>query len=133
MAGWGMIQILACLMCQAMNWLVIEVVGKNVRNFKRGDRVAIPYVSGCGKCVECYSGNHQVCDQQSQPGFMHWGSFAEYVRLGFADINLMKIPNEMSDETASTLGCRFITSYRAVVHQGKVKGGQFVAVHGCGG
>ena len=112
---------------------VIEAVGKDVQNFKIGDRVTIPFVSGCGKCSQCHSGNQQVCDNQSQPGFMHWGSFAEYVRLDFADTNLIKIPDEINDVTAATLGCRFITSYRAVVDQGKVKGGQYVAIHGCGG
>ncbi len=111
----------------------IEAVGKNVQNFKIGDRVTVPFVCGCGSCVQCHSGNHQICDHQSQPGFTHWGSFAEYVRLDFADTNLVKIPDEISDATAATLGCRFITSYRAIVDQGRVRGGQFVAVHGCGG
>jgi alcohol dehydrogenase len=79
------------------------------------------------------SGNQQVCDSQSQPGFTHWGSFAEYVALDYADTNLVRLPEEIDSVTAATLGCRFITSYRAVVAQGKVRGGHFVAVHGCGG
>lgn len=111
----------------------IEVIGDNVRNFKIGDRVTVPFVCGCGRCNQCHSGNHQICDNQSQPGFTHWGSFAEYVRIDFADTNLVKIPDEINDVTAATLGCRFITSYRAIVEQGKVKGGQYVAIHGCGG
>jgi len=111
----------------------IEAVGKNVRNFAIGDRVTVPFVCGCGSCNQCISGNHQVCDSQSQPGFTHWGSFAEYVALDYADTNLVKLPNEITDITATTLGCRFITSFRAVVAQGKVSGGHFVAVHGCGG
>jgi alcohol dehydrogenase len=69
----------------------------------------------------------------AQPGFTHWGSFAQYVALDHADVNLVKLPAEISDETAAILGCRFITSFRAVVDQGKVSGGQYVAVHGCGG
>ncbi|MEP1033037.1 zinc-dependent alcohol dehydrogenase family protein [Ekhidna sp.] len=112
---------------------IIEEVGKDVRNFKAGDRVTVPFVCGCGTCSECDSGNHQVCDYQTQPGFTHWGSFAEYVALEHADINLVKIPEKIKDETAAILGCRFITSFRAVVHQGKVTAGQYVAVHGCGG
>lgn len=112
---------------------IIVAIGKDVKNFKAGDRVTVPFVGGCGSCGECISGNHQVCDNQSQPGFTHWGSFAEYVAIDFADINLVRIPDEISDETASILGCRFITSFRAIVHQGKVSGGQFVAIHGCGG
>jgi len=43
------------------------------------------------------------------------------------------LPEEISNETASILGCRFITSYRAVVEQGNLKGGNYVAIHGCGG
>lgn len=111
----------------------IAAVGKDVRNFKIDDRVTVPFVCGCGTCRTCISGNHQVCDHQSQPGFTHWGSFAEYVAIDFADTNLVRIPQEISMETAAILGCRFITSYRAVVEQGKVRGGQFVVVHGCGG
>ncbi len=111
----------------------IEAVGKHVQNFKIGDRVTVPFVCGCGRCRQCRSGNHQICDHQSQPGFTHWGSFAEYTRLDFADTNLVKIPDEINDVTAATLGCRFITAYRAMVEQGKVKGGQYVAIHGCGG
>lgn len=111
----------------------VEVTGKNVKNFKVGDRVTTPFVCGCGSCVQCLSGNHQICDHQSQPGFTHWGSFAQYVALDYADINLVKLPDEISDVTAAILGCRFITSFRAVVDQGKVSGGQYVAVHGCGG
>jgi len=111
----------------------IEAIGENVRNFKVGDRVTVPFVCGCGSCYQCNSGNHQVCDHQSQPGFTHWGSFAEFVALDYADTNLVKIPEEISDITAATLGCRFITSFRAIVHQGQVQGGQYVVIHGCGG
>ena len=112
---------------------VIEAVGKNVKHFKIGDRVTVPFVCGCGSCIQCVSGNHQVCDTQSQPGFTHWGSFAEYVALDYADTNLVKLPEEINNVTAATLGCRFITSYRAIVAQDKVSGGQYVVIHGCGG
>ncbi|MCJ7467240.1 MAG: zinc-dependent alcohol dehydrogenase family protein [Maribacter sp.] len=111
----------------------IVALGKNVQNFKVGDRITVPFVCACGRCSQCSSGNHQVCDHQSQPGFTHWGSFAEYVALDYADTNLVPIPEEIDDVTAATLGCRFITAFRAIVEQGKVSGGQYVAVHGCGG
>lgn len=111
----------------------IVELGKEVKNFSVGDRVTVPFVCGCGSCGECKSGNQQVCDNQSQPGFTHYGSFAEYVALDHADINLVKLPNDIDDITAALLGCRFITSFRAVVAQGKVKAGQHVVVHGCGG
>jgi alcohol dehydrogenase len=112
---------------------IIVETGSEIRNFKTGERVTVPFVSGCGHCPECVSGNHQVCDHQFQPGFTAWGSFAEFVEIKYADINLVKLPEEIDFVTAASLGCRFITSFRAVIDQGKVAAGQWVAVHGCGG
>ena len=112
---------------------IIKSVGKNVKRWKIGDRITVPFVCACGVCPECHSGNHQVCDNQSQPGFTHWGSFAEYVAIDRADVNVVALPDEMDFATAASLGCRFATSFRAVVAQGRVSGGQWVAVHGCGG
>ncbi|MBN9392221.1 MAG: zinc-dependent alcohol dehydrogenase family protein [Chloroflexi bacterium] len=111
----------------------IAAVGANVTNWKVGDRVTLPFVCGCGVCPQCVSGNHQVCDHQFQPGFTHWGSFAEYVAIQRAEINLVRLPDELDFVTAASLGCRFVTSFRGVVDQGKVGAGQWVAVHGCGG
>lgn len=112
---------------------IIVETGSEIRNFKIGDRVTVPFVSGCGHCPECISGNHQVCDNQFQPGFTAWGSFAEFVEIKYADVNLVKLPKKIDFVTAASLGCRFITSFRAVIDQGKVAAGQWVAVHGCGG
>ncbi len=112
---------------------VVVAVGKDVSRWKAGDRVTVPFVGGCGRCPQCHSGNHQVCDHQFQPGFTHWGSFAEYVGIHYADTNLVRLPDEMGFETAASLGCRFATSFRAIVDQGQVAAGQWVAVHGCGG
>ena len=111
----------------------IAAVGSRVTRWKEGDRVTVPFVAGCGRCFECASGNHQVCENQFQPGFTAWGSFAEYVALDFADTNLVALPEEMDFATAASLGCRFVTSFRAVVDQGRVTPGEWVAVHGCGG
>ncbi len=111
----------------------VAAVGSRVSRWKEGDRVTVPFVAGCGRCFECASGNHQVCENQFQPGFSAWGSFAEYVALDFADTNLVALPEEMDFATAASLGCRFVTSFRAVVDQGRVTPGEWVAVHGCGG
>ncbi|MCK5730397.1 MAG: zinc-dependent alcohol dehydrogenase family protein [Draconibacterium sp.] len=111
----------------------IVEIGSEINNFEVGERVTLPFVGGCGSCPECNSGNHQVCDNQFQPGFTAWGSFAEFVEIKFADTNLVHLPEEIDFVTAASLGCRFITSFRAIIDQGKVSAGQWVAVHGCGG
>lgn len=112
---------------------VITEVGKAVDRWQVGERVTVPFVCACGSCAQCVSGNHQVCDHQFQPGFTHWGSFAEYVAIDRADVNLVRLPDGLNAVTAASLGCRFATSFRAVVDQGRVSAGQWVAVHGCGG
>jgi alcohol dehydrogenase len=111
----------------------VVAVGSEVRRWKVGDRVTVPFVLGCGRCPECAKGDHQVCPNQFQPGFTGWGSFAEYVALPFADINLVRIPNALDYTSVASLGCRFATSFRAVVTQGRIRAGEWVAVHGCGG
>jgi len=112
---------------------IVEAVGKGVSRWRVGDRVTVPFVGGCGDCPQCGTGNQQVCDHQFQAGFTHWGSFAEYVEIHYADVNLVRLPVDMSFHTAASLGCRFATSFRAVVDQGRVSAGQWVAVYGCGG
>ncbi|WP_417210778.1 zinc-dependent alcohol dehydrogenase family protein [Antarctobacter sp.] len=111
----------------------VAAVGAGVTRWQEGDRVTVPFICACGTCPECHAGHQQVCDAQFQPGFTHWGSFAEYVALPQADMNLVALPETMGFDTAASLGCRFATSFRAVVDQGRVRGGEWVAVHGCGG
>ena len=112
---------------------VVEAVGRDVQQWQVGDRVTVPFVCGCGSCPQCASGNHQVCDRQFQPGFTHWGSFAEFVGIHYADVNLVRLPEAVDFATAAGLGCRFATAFRGVVAQGRVQSDQWVAVHGCGG
>ncbi|RRQ85115.1 zinc-dependent alcohol dehydrogenase family protein [Streptomyces griseofuscus] len=112
---------------------VVEAVGTRVTGWRPGDRVTVPFVCACGSCPACAAGDQQVCERQTQPGFSHWGSFAEYVALDHADVNLVAIPDGMAYGTAAGLGCRFATAFRAVVQQGRAAAGQWVAVHGCGG
>lgn len=111
----------------------IVAVGSSIKKWTPGERVTVPFVSGCGHCEPCVGGNQQVCHQQFQPGFTAWGSFAQYVAIDYADLNLVRLPETMTFETAASLGCRFITAFRAVVDIGKVQGGEWVTVHGCGG
>lgn len=112
---------------------VIEAVGADVTRFRPGDRVTVPFVSGCGRCEQCARGQQQICSSQFQPGFTAWGSFAEYVAIDYADINLVRVPESLDLVVAASLGCRFATSFRAIVDQAKVQPGEWVAVHGCGG
>jgi alcohol dehydrogenase len=99
---------------------VIAEVGPDVRRRRVGERVTVPFVCACGACGPCLAGDHQVCDAQFQPGFTHWGSFAELVALHRADINLVRLPDELDFVTAAGPGCRFATAHRAVVGQGRV-------------
>ncbi|ADB30333.1 Alcohol dehydrogenase GroES domain protein [Kribbella flavida DSM 17836] len=111
----------------------IAEVGDGVTGWQVGDRVTTPFICACGTCEQCLAGNHQVCPNQLQPGFNYWGSFAEYVAVPFAEVNLVRLPDELEFETAAGLGCRFATSFRAVRQVGKVVAGEDVVVFGCGG
>jgi D-arabinose 1-dehydrogenase-like Zn-dependent alcohol dehydrogenase len=112
---------------------VVAATGPDVTRWRIGDRVTVPFVCACGRCAACAAGDQQVCERQTQPGFSHWGSFAEYVAIDDADINLVALPGDLPYATAAALGCRFATAFRAVTAQGRVGPGDWVAVHGCGG
>jgi len=111
----------------------VHAVGDDVTQWRVGDRVTVPFICACGRCPSCVAGDQQVCSRQTQPGFTHWGSFAEYVAIDHADVNLVALPPEMTYATAAALGCRFATAFRSVVAQGRVRSGEWVVVHGCGG
>jgi len=112
---------------------VIESVGSAVTRWRPGARVTVPFVCACGECPDCEEGNLQVCARQYQPGFTGWGSFAEFVALPRADVNLVALPEGLPSVVAASLGCRFATAFRAVAVQGRACPGDWVAVHGCGG
>lgn len=111
---------------------VVEV-GSGVARWRVGDRVTVPFVCGCGRCAWCRAGEAQVCPDQEQPGFTHWGSFAELVALHAADTNLVAVPEEIEPTTAASLGCRFATAYRALAARARVEPGEWVTVVGSGG
>lgn len=116
----------------------------NVVSISLGDAVAVPFILSCGHCHECRERNRPtVCEQQEQPGFTMWGSFAEYVALPRADRNLRKIPKGVTFVEAAALGCRLTTAYRAVIQQGQWNNNnnirttnssiRSIAIFGCGG
>jgi alcohol dehydrogenase len=112
---------------------VVAAVGAGVQRWAVGDRVTTPFVCGCGICQWCRAGQAQVCPDQTQPGFTHWGSFAEYVALHAADTNLVAVPQDIGDAAAAGLGCRFATAYRAVKARANVQRDEWVTVVGVGG
>lgn len=112
---------------------VVTAAGPGVTSWRAGDRVTVPFVCACGRCTACAAGDQQVCERQTQPGFTHWGSFADYVMVRDAEINLVRLPDDLPYPDAAALGCRFATAFRAVVARGRVAAGEWVAVHGCGG
>jgi alcohol dehydrogenase len=111
----------------------VVALGSEVRRLGLGDRVTVPFVSGCGACRPCGRGDPQVCDRQFQPGFTHWGSFAEYVGLHYAEKNVVKLPEQLSYDAAASLGCRFVTAYRALVQLAELRADETLVIFGCGG
>ncbi|MEV6302666.1 zinc-dependent alcohol dehydrogenase family protein [Actinoplanes sp. NPDC051861] len=111
----------------------IAEVGEGVGRWRTGDRVTVPFVCGCGRCEWCRTGQAQVCPSQQQPGFTHWGSFAEYVALHAADTNLIALPAQVGYPAAAGLGCRFATAYRALAGRARLVPGEWVTVIGAGG
>ena len=95
--------------------------------------MTVPFVCGCGRCEYCLAGDAQVCPEQTQPGFTGPGSFAELVAVHAADANLVAVPDSVDFVAAACLGCRFATAFRAVTAHGRVRAGDWLAVHGCGG
>lgn len=111
----------------------IAEIGAEVTRWRVGQRITVPFVCGCGTCEYCRAGDPQVCPNQTQPGFTGPGSFAEKVVIHAADTNLVGLPDGVDFVSAASLGCRFATAFRAVTAHGRVRSGDWLAVHGCGG
>jgi len=112
---------------------VVEEVGKDVRNYKKGDRVVVPFSQGDGTCEYCRNGQSNVCLTPLLPGFSYSGGFGHLVAVPFADLNLVTLPPSIAFVEAASMGCRFMTSFHAIVDRANVKPGEWVVVHGCGG
>lgn len=107
--------------------------GTEVQRVSVGDRVLAPFVCGCGICAQCASGNAQVCPDQTQPGFTHWGSFAERTVIRHVDHNAILVGEDATAADLVGLGCRFATAFRGLRDRAAVQPGEYVAVFGCGG
>jgi D-arabinose 1-dehydrogenase-like Zn-dependent alcohol dehydrogenase len=112
---------------------IVEEVGKNVTNFKKGDRVIAPFTGSDGTCPHCLSGKSHLCDNRTSPGGNYDGGYAEYVAVPKGDRNVIHLPEEINFRDASALGCRFMTAYHGLVDRAQVLPGEWVAVYGCGG
>src|SRR5207237_4869805 len=124
---------------------VVEEVGRAVRNFKPGDRVVMPSTIGCGNCSYCRAGYYSQCDNANPNGPAAGTAFfggpeqsgpfngleAEKAVVPFANINLVKLPEEVEDDDAILLSDIFPTGYMGG-ENAEIKPGNSVAVFGCG-
>ncbi len=122
----------------------IEEVGPGVRRLRRGDRVVVPFNISCGTCFYCRRELYGDCESSNPMndlasgvyGYSHTtggydGGQAEYVRVPFADVGPMRIPDDLSDEDVLLLSDVLPTGYQAA-EMGGVREGDSVAVLGCG-
>ena len=122
---------------------IIEEVGSEVVNLKKGDRVIIPFPVSCGHCWFCEHDLYSQCDNSNghgNPGGLfgysdtfggYDGGQAEYIRVPYANIGPTLIPEDLEDEQVLFLTDILPTSYWGVVNGG-VKSGDTVVVLGCG-
>jgi threonine dehydrogenase-like Zn-dependent dehydrogenase len=122
---------------------IVEEVGAGVRNLSPGDRVVIPSTIGCGNCSYCRSGYYSQCDNANPKGsgtaFFGGpktagsidGLQAEKARIPFANVGLMKLPDEIDDDDAILLSDIIPTAYMAA-ENAQIKGGNTVVVFGLG-
>jgi threonine dehydrogenase-like Zn-dependent dehydrogenase len=124
---------------------IVEEVGKGVRNLKKGDRVVIPSTIACGSCSYCRAGYYAQCDNANPNGAEAGTAFfggpkdsgpfdgmqAEYVRVPFANIGLVKLPEEITDDQAILMSDIFPTAWFGA-ELAEVGDGDVVVVLGCG-
>ena len=124
---------------------IVEAVGDDVRNLSVGDRVVIPSTIGCGYCSYCRAGYYAQCDTANPNGKRAGTAFfggpeaaggfdgmqAEKVRVPYANVGLVKLPDSVADEQAILLSDIFPTAYFGA-DLAEIEDGDTVAVFGCG-
>jgi threonine dehydrogenase-like Zn-dependent dehydrogenase len=123
---------------------VVDEVGPSVQSLKRGDRVVVPFNVACGSCYFCLRGLTSCCDNTNPCSMIGGGAFgyshttggyqggqAERVRVPFADVGPMKIPDDMHEEDVLFLSDILPTGYQAA-EMGSIKPGETVVVFGSG-
>jgi D-arabinose 1-dehydrogenase-like Zn-dependent alcohol dehydrogenase len=110
---------------------VIDVVGKDVTEWKPGQRVAVGWHGGhCGHCESCRRGDFVMCQYAQVPGISYDGGYADYVIT--PTVALASIPDQLSATEAAPLMCAGITTYNALRNSG-ARVGDVVAILGVGG
>ncbi len=120
----------------------VEAIGAQCKDFKVGDRVIVGMRYKCGRCRYCLSAHENLCERRPAPPNLkkkdgtivtRWnvGGFAQYVAV--PAYMAFKIPDAISMEEASVVGCRVTTAYNAVKHRGKLQPNESALVIGCGG
>jgi propanol-preferring alcohol dehydrogenase len=109
----------------------VAEVGSEVRGFAPGDRVVVNFYVTCGRCQFCRVGRDTLCSEVRQHGFSIDGGFAEYVKT--PGVNLCKVPDHVSLESACILGDAVATSYHAITRRAQVRPGTTLALIGVGG
>jgi propanol-preferring alcohol dehydrogenase len=112
---------------------VVESVGAGVQTFRPGDRVTLPFHMACGRCEYCQTGRSNICLAHGAIGTHFNGGYGRLVVIPAADANLVRLPDGVDALTAAALGCRYMTSYHALVDRAKLQPGEWVAVFGAGG
>ncbi len=124
---------------------IVSEIGPSVRNISIGDRVVIPSTIGCGYCSYCRAGYFSQCDNANPNGARAATAFfggpkssgaihglqAEMARVPYANVNLVKLPDEISDDQAIMLSDIFPTGYFGA-DNAEIRPGNTVAVFGCG-
>lgn len=110
---------------------IVQDAGAEVTNVRKGERVLIPAVLTCGRCVACRQGRENICADMRMLGNHFDGAYAEYVAVPSKD--LLHLPESIPLAEASIIADALSTPYHAVKNRAKVRPGDTVAVFGCGG
>jgi len=110
---------------------IVEEAGAEVRILSKGQRVLIPAVLTCGKCVYCRMGRENICANMTMLGNHIDGAYAEYVAVPAKD--LLELPASLPLEEASIIADATSTPYHAVKNRARVQPGDSVVIFGCGG
>lgn len=110
---------------------IIFGIGSEVKNWKIGDRVTINPFLTCGQCINCLSGNSQVCLSRCVIGIHTEGGLAEFLKVPAK--NLVYLPENIPFDQGGIIVDAVATPFHAVTNRGGLKAGEKVAIFGCGG